>query len=74
MDYKDKKDEELVSEAGFADTTDSGKSAFLWPGSKEGRGAMAELIRRLKDSIEKLNEATAFYSKIIIKLTLVLVA
>ena len=74
-EYKDKTDEELVSEAGRADTTDSdsARSSLIWQGAKEGRGAMAELLRRLRNSIEKLDGTTSFYSKIIIVLTVVLV-
>ena len=43
------------------------------PGHSHEIAAQAEMMRRLKNSIEKLNESTKIYSKVLISLTLVLV-
>jgi len=73
MNFKNKTDEELVSQAGQADSDAEDKIGLLIDSRrKEGRGATAELIRRLKNSIENLNETTSLYSKIIIGLTVVM--
>lgn len=55
---EDKTDKELVFEAGRARSIDS---------------ASVEMMRRLKDSIEKLDESAQIYSKILVALTLILV-
>ena len=57
MNYKDKNDEDLVSEAGRSRIIDS---------------APVEMMRRLKNSIEKLDKNTQKYSKILIFLTIIL--
>ncbi len=56
MDFKDKKDEELVHDAGRIHSENSDST---------------EMMRRLKDSIEKLSKTTSLYSKIIILLTVI---
>lgn len=72
--YKNKSDEELVNEASQIDTSDMNNSKtdtmFVFTGAKEGRGASAELLRRLKNSIQDLSNTTSFYSKWLIILTI----
>jgi len=60
-DYiRDKKDDEIVN---FLSTS---------PGHSHEIAAQAEMMRRLKNSIEKLDKNTQKYSKILIFLTIVL--
>ena len=60
-DYiRDKKDDEIVN---FLSTS---------PGHSHEIAAQAEMMRRLKNSIEKLDKNTQKYSKILIFLTVVL--
>lgn len=58
MDLKNKKDEELVSDA--------------W-NTISSRTNSIEMMRRLKNSIEKLDKTTDKYSRILIILTIILV-
>ena len=58
MDSEDKTDENLVKEA------DAGL---------RGQGAVTEMMRRLKNSIEKFNKNTTEYNRIMFELTLVLI-
>ncbi len=57
MDYKDKTDEELVEESGRARSIDS---------------APVEMMRRLKNAIEKLDQNTGRYSRKMVDLTILL--
>lgn len=61
MNYKNTNDEEVVEAA---------RTGI----HKESYAAQAEMMRRLKNSIEKLDKSTTKYSKILILLTLVLLA
>ena len=72
MNFKNKTDKDLISQASQADSDTENSFGLIDRRTKEGRGAMAELTRRLKDSIENLNKTTSLYSKIIIGLTIVM--
>lgn len=76
-EYKNKSDEELVREASTNDSSDMDGygtgSGFVFLGAKEGRGATAELIRRLKNSINFSSWAMIILTIILVIFTAVLV-
>ncbi len=60
--YRDKTDKELVKDA------DGGGGGA----ASKSRGAQAEMMRRLKDSIDKFSDSTTKWNRILIIVTIVL--
>lgn len=63
MSYREKTDEELIKDA------DGGGGGV----ESRSRGAQAEMMRRLKNAIEKFDKTTTHHNRSLIALTLILI-